>query len=748
MAKSRNSCNHTKDHEILKPVLDQLNGFVYTYDVSGTITYCTRRCAEVVGYRREEIIGKSLLDFVPEREKEKVQRAIEDRVKDGVVQSYEVILIDRYRRERNYQINASPLVLNSVTVGGIVVGEDVSEKNEAVKAMTDSEARYRELFETSLDGIAIFGTNGRCLDCNQAFLELLGHSVKASVIDQSYKKITPPEYHDQDFKAMRQILERGYCDEYEKEYVRTDGTRVVTSVRGWARVDDNNQPIGGWFLVHDTTDRKRVEQELRHSEERYRTIFENTGTAMLIINEDTTVIRVNKETERLTGFPRNKEGTMKWTEFVLPEDLERMLNYHKARRGFGNTVPRNYEFRLVRKDGEIREVSLIAAMIPGSTQSIISLMDITEAKWAARRLRASNEELEATLEELTAIEEELRQQYQELQNQKAALTESERRFRSLLEEVKLLAIIVDAGGTITFANNFLLELTGWQREELEGQNFRTLFPSSIREKMARLFEKTIQRERIINFGPSYLQTKNGQDRRIYWNNTLLLDTDQNVVGLATIGEDITERWRAEKELKKSVAEMRHLLSGAVEALAATAEKRDPYTAGHQRRVAALACAIAKKMGLNVNRIDALRIASILHDIGKMYIPTEILSKPGRLTEVEMLLVRTHCQAGSDIVKKIPFYEPIAQFLLQHHERLDGSGYPQGLKGPEILLEARILGVADVVEAMASHRPYRPALGVTKALEEITANSGILYDPEVVKACCQLFTEEGFEFADI
>ena len=721
----------------LKQVLDQLNGFVYTCDTSGRITYCTRHCADVLGLTREELIGKSLPDLVPESA-QKAMEGIE------VNHTHEVTIIDRDKNERRYRMQTVPLVSESGIIGGMVMAEDISECTSTLKGLQESEARYRELFETSFDGIAVFGSNGRCLDCNQAFIDLLGHSAKKDVINRSYRKITPPEYHPLDEEAMRQILERGYCDEYEKEYLRANGTRVVTSVKGWLSSDENSRPIGGWYLVRDITDRKWAEEKIRQSEERYRTIFENTGTAMLAFDEDTTVVSANKETERLTGIARKKAGSgLKWAEFVAPEDRDRMLEFHKARREPGNRAPGKYEFRLIRKDGEVREVSLTAAMMPDGKQSIISLMDVTEAKWTERRLRAANEELEATLEELTAIEEELREQYQELQKQKSVLTESERRFRSLLENVRLLALIVDAEGTITFANNFLLSLTGWQREELEGRRFANLFPPEIRQKMAKLFETTIKRERIISYGPSYVQTKSGQKLLIQWNNTLLMDTDQNVVGIATIGEDVTERWRAEKELKKSFAEMKRLLNGTVEALAATAEKRDPYTAGHQRRVADLACAIAAKMGIDGSRLEGLRTAGILHDIGKMYIPTEILSKPGSLTGVEMSLVRTHCQAGYEIVCKIPFSEPIPLFLLQHHERMDGSGYPSGIKGPEILLEARILGVADVVEAMASHRPYRPALGVAMALEEISANSGSLYDPQVVEVCCQLFNEEGF-----
>jgi len=547
---------------------------------------------------------------------------------------------------------------------------------------------------------------------------------------------------------MEQILTRGYCDEYEKEYVRADGKRVVTSVRGWVRTDSKNQPVGGWYLVRDITADKEAQRRLKRSEELYRTIFESTGTAMLIVDGDTTVRRANAETERLTGYsPADFACNPSWKDFVAPEDIEQMMRYHVDRREISGKAPRNYEFRLVRKDGEIRDFYLTAALLPEYGQSIISLQDITETKWAERRLRASNEELEATLEEMTAIEEELRHQYEELHRQKSALDVSERRFRTLLENVRLLALIVDAQGRIAFVNNFLLDLTGWTREEIEGQSFAVLVPEDIQEKMWEYFHATINKERIIDFGPSYLRTKTGQKRRIHWNNTLLMDSDGNVVGIATIGEDITERWQVERQLQQSIEDMRLVISGTVEALAATAEKRDPYTAGHQRRVADLACAIARKMGINGQRIEALHTAGILHDIGKMHIPAEILSKPGRLTEVEMALVRTHCQAGYEIVRNIPFSAPIAQILLQHHERMDGSGYPHGIKGEDILLEARILGVADVVEALASHRPYRPALGSARALQEIMANSGTLYDPEVVEACRQLFDEGEFLFDD-
>jgi len=173
--------------------------------------------------------------------------------------------------------------------------------------------------------------------------------------------------------------------------------------------------------------------------------------------------------------------------------------------------------------------------------------------------------------------------------------------------------------------------------------------------------------------------------------------------------------------------------------------RDPYTAGHQNRVAEIACMIAEEMGLPKDRIEGIRVMGFLHDIGKIVVPAEILSKPGKLSEYEFHIIKAHSQAGYDILKGIELPWPVATAIIQHHERLDGSGYPQGLSGDEIILEARILCAADVLEAMASHRPYRPALGIEKALDEIAQRKGTVYDSEVVDACLRLFVEKGLRW---
>ncbi|MDQ1330878.1 MAG: hypothetical protein QG578_1143, partial [Thermodesulfobacteriota bacterium] len=199
------------------------------------------------------------------------------------------------------------------------------------------------------------------------------------------------------------------------------------------------------------------------------------------------------------------------------------------------------------------------------------------------------------------------------------------------------------------------------------------------------------------------------------------------------------------ELEEANAKLRRAFEGAIQTLTISSEIRDPYTAGHQRRVTDLAVAIAKEMNQPENVVAAIRMAGLIHDIGKLAVPAEILSKPSKINDLEFQLVKTHPEIGYDILKNIDFPWPVAEIVLQHHERINGSGYPRKLKKPDIIIEARIINVADVVEAMASYRSYRPSLGIEKALDQISKNRGILYDDEVVDACLTLFGEKGFKF---
>jgi PAS domain S-box-containing protein/putative nucleotidyltransferase with HDIG domain len=325
-----------------------------------------------------------------------------------------------------------------------------------------------------------------------------------------------------------------------------------------------------------------------------------------------------------------------------------------------------------------------------------------------------------------------------------ALRKSEQQLRLVTDHVTDVVWSMDLEGKFTFVTPSAERLIGYTVEEMLSLNFSQIITP---ESHAMAIDLISKRLNVEEREPVIIEVEQVcKDGAKKWCEvTAVFSAEQNSrpTGIIGVTRDITERKLAERELQISYDKLRETLIVTVNTLASTVEMRDPYTAGHQRRVTILACAIAEEMGLTAGQFDGLRLAGLVHDIGKINVPVEILNKPGRISETEFNIIKTHPLAGYNVLKGIEFPWPVAQIVLQHHERLDGSGYPQGLKDGGIMLEAKILAVADVVEAMASHRPYRPALGIEVALHEITMNKGILYDPDVTDVCARLFTDEGF-----
>lgn len=304
------------------------------------------------------------------------------------------------------------------------------------------------------------------------------------------------------------------------------------------------------------------------------------------------------------------------------------------------------------------------------------------------------------------------------------------------------AIFIIQNGKFKLINPQFVRESGFSEEELLNKDsFKLVYPDD-KEMVREIVIKNLKEGLSSPFEYRIIR-KSGEVR---WALQVVTSTTHQGER-AVLGnfKDITEIRQVQKELQQSYEKLQKTMEGTINIVAKIVETRDPYTAGHQLKVSKLATAIAREMKLPPDKIEGIRIASLVHDIGKISIPAEILSKPIKLNEIEYSLIKDHSQIGYDILKSIDFPWPVAKIVLQHHEKINGSGYPQGLKGDEILLEARIMGVADVVEAMSSHRPYRPALGIDKALEEISWNKGILYDPEVVGTCLELFKEKDFKF---
>lgn len=326
-----------------------------------------------------------------------------------------------------------------------------------------------------------------------------------------------------------------------------------------------------------------------------------------------------------------------------------------------------------------------------------------------------------------------------------ALRESEAKFRALVESTSDWIWEIDEQAVYTYTSPQVYVLLGYRVDEVIGKTPFDLMPQDEAEQAKARFDALLKERKHFWLVENAFLHKDGRMVFLETSGAPSFDAQGMFRGYRGIDRDITERKETERERLASAERLEHSLMQTIEAIAATVEARDPYTAGHQRRVANLARAIAQEMGLSDHNIRGLYLAATIHDLGKVSIPVEILSKPTQLSPFEYDLIKTHPQTGYDIIKDAQFPWPISKIVLQHHERMDGSGYPQKLTGEQMQQEAKILAVADVVEAMSSDRPYRPGLGLEAALEEIIRQRGVLYEAAVVDCCIALFREKQFTF---
>ena len=350
--------------------------------------------------------------------------------------------------------------------------------------------------------------------------------------------------------------------------------------------------------------------------------------------------------------------------------------------------------------------------------------------------------------------------YEDITKRKRAeqlLRESESRLRSILEGSPTPTLVIDRNHRVIVWNRAMEELSRIRAEEvLHTDDHWKIFYGEKRPLMADLLlDGNVEKDGEIPlwYAGKYVRSKllqeayeatdfsPVQEKWLHFTSAVMRDSSGQVFGAVETMTDISRLKQAEADLRGSLEKLQKAISGTVEAMATIVETRDPYTAGHQQQVAKIAGIVAAEMKLPPERIEALHMAAYIHDVGKIYVPGEILSKPGKLSEVEFNIIKMHPQVAYDILKTIDFPWPIADIVYQHHERIDGSGYPRRLKDGEICLEARILGVADVFESMASHRPYRPTLGLDRAVRELTEHRGTRYDPEVVDALLRLVDEK-------
>jgi PAS domain S-box-containing protein/putative nucleotidyltransferase with HDIG domain len=534
--------------------------------------------------------------------------------------------------------------------------------------------------------------------------------------------------------AVKAVLASGEPYEADSRVAYPGGERWISTRLVALSEDGRVTSVLG--VSHDITERILARAALVESEDRYRSLFEDSPVAMW--EEDHSAVKAYLE-ELVAGGADDVAGYLREhpDEYRHCVALTRTLDVNRAAVTLFAAASR--EDLLARKD-ELYPPDSVggrsafwAAMLDGGRSASYEESNLTLDGRELQVLETCTiaPGHEATCDRVYVADIDV--------SESRRAEELLRRYRLLFAEARdIMLFIRAADGRIIEANAAAEAAYGYPREELLRLEIAEL----------RADKRSVAAERIREAAEAGVLFETVHLRR----DGSAFPVEVSSRGIATLGgetlllsviRDITHRRQTEGELARTTARLLATLDGAVAALGAMAELRDPYTAGHQRRVADLSCAIATELGWGAERVAALHTGALLHDLGKIVVPAEILAKPGRLSEAELSLIRQHAAAGAEILADIDFEGDVAAMALQHHERLDGSGYPAGLKGDEILPEARILAVADVVEAMVSHRPYRPALPLEAALAEIAQGSGSRYDAEVGAACMRLLREQRF-----
>jgi PAS domain S-box-containing protein len=486
---------------------------------------------------------------------------------------------------------------------------------------------------------------------------------------------------------------------------------VVKSPETFASIPHTlERTLRAWREIQE---RRLAEEALKETEERFRSLYENSTLGLYRTTPDGQIIMANPALVEMLGYNSFDE--------LAGRDLEAD--------GFEPSYPRAAFMERIDKEGEFRGLESAWTRRDGTT------IYIRESARAIRDANGRTVYYDGTIEDIT-----------ERKKAEEALAFEQTLLRALMNSIPDQVYFKDAESRFIMISRAQAARFGLS-DPAEAVG-RTDFDFFAEEHARQAFED--ERE-ILRTGRPLVdleELEEWPDKRTAWVSTTkapLLDTKGRIIGTFGISRDITERKKAAERLEETLRRLRLSITSTIRVMGMMVEARDPYTAGHQERVTLLAEAIAVEMGLPADKIEGLRAAGQVHDVGKLSIPAEILSKPTALTQGEIKLVRTHAQRGYEILKDIEFAWPIADIVRQHHERMNGSGYPQGLKGPDIRLEARILAVSDTVEAMAADRPYRPAPGIALALDEIDKNKGVLYDPDAVAACLRLFRVNGFRF---
>jgi PAS domain S-box-containing protein len=701
-----------EEEQRFRVLTEQSSDIILLVNRKGIITYENKAVEEVLGYSRQERIGSSSLDNIHPDDLKFILNEFDKLWKDinAPVLRNEIRLRHKDGSWRIFEEMASGLLKDNIVESVIINLRDITERKQIEETLRKSELMFRSLFTNNPVGIFLL-KDRTFVEVNPAFCNIIGYTAEELI----GKPVRIGYANDEEYvragrTLYKQVAKKG-LGITEARLKRKDG-EIFEGLLYLSPIDPQDSSLGYEGIIIDITERKRAEEALSKSERYFKEITENSSDIIVISDEKGNIKYCSPSIERFAGYKPEEVIGKSGFIFIHPDEIRRAFDdFDKFILEKDFSLSYN-SFRVVHKDGSERYFYGMGKNLldnPDIAGIVMNILDITEQKQAEE-----------------------------------ALKKSEAKYRNIFENAMEGIYQVTPEGKFITANVTLARMAGYDSPED--------FIESIKDIKSQLYVHPEDRDKFLKI----MKTKDlvedfevefyRKDRSIFWvvlNARMVRDERGKFLYNEGLIEDITLRKQAEEKLKQSLERLKKAVSTTIQVLVSALEVRDPYTAGHQSRSADLACAIAAEMGLSQEQTDGIRMAGIIHDIGKMSIPVEILSKPTKLTSLEFSLIKEHSRSGYEMLKDVEPSWPLAEIVYQHHERLNGTGYPRNLKGDEILIEARILCVADVVEAMASHRPYRASLGIEAALEEVEKNKGILYDENVVNVCLRLFRDKGY-----
>ena len=760
----RDITGRKKNEEALKlfrALIDQSNDAIEVVDPD-TFRFLDvnqKDCLDL-GYSREEMLSLTVFDIDPTYDQSTRMERVQDLKKSG-----SDITESRHRRKdgSEFPVELSLRYIQLDRDYVLSIARDITDRKQIEQALRASEEKFAKAFRSSPMLMSISTVaEGRYIDVNEGFLRGTGHT-REEVIGHTSLEIALWKNPQDRQRAIKALIKHSRISGFEAELCKKSGESMACEM--WTEqivIDD--KPCVIW-VTNDITERKRAESQIQRLTQLYAALSQCNQAIVRSASEEELFPQICRAAVQLGGMKMAWIGTVgsdsrmvhvaasfgdgageylqnieisvdadspfgqgptglaiRENQPIWSQDLQsdpRATPWHERRERFGfrsgGSLP------LHRQGIPVGALSLYAGKVGDFDEAACNLLT----------------------EMATDIDFALDNFAQEAARKQAErdLRAAEEQFRGLIEQSIAGAYIVQ-DGKFAYVNPRYAEIFGYaSTDELIGRDFLSMVAEKDRDAAAENLRRRIEGEiEAINYEFTGL-CKDGSTVDIGVHGARATHAARPaVIGLI---QDISEKKRAEEQIQRYVEQLKIAFMSTVEVATTLSEMRDPYTAGHERHVGELAMAIGARLGLDERRQEGLRVAGYLHDIGKITIPAEILSKPGKLSPIEYELIKGHPQSGYDVLKDVEFPWPIAQVALQHHERMDGSGYPQGLKGEAILFEARIMAVADVMEAMSSHRPYRSGLGVGKVLAEIERGRGTAYDPAVADACLKMFREGAY-----